>query len=205
VLWGVLLEAKSYRDLRGVDSLRAALARPDITPVNAKQLSRAWFEAVSDQLPSAATTAKAMETAESLADLKAVLRARVAAPLDQIARQAALAGATQAGALVAVVPSPVLDGVFTGLRGLWLVRHIANVYGLRPGISVTLSLLRRVALTAAGVSGAELLAQSTADALHEVPVIKHLARAGAGTGVAAFRLYRLGIITSKACSPLADD
>jgi uncharacterized membrane protein YcjF (UPF0283 family) len=111
-----------------------------------------------------------METADSVTDLKGILRARVVAPLDRIARQTSLTRATQAGALVAVLPSSALDGIFIGLRGLWLLRQIAELYGLRPGISVTLLLLRRIALTAAGVAGAELLAQSSADALHEVPV-----------------------------------
>jgi putative membrane protein len=206
VLRGAVLEAQSYRALRRVDSLRRALADPETGLTTAKRLSRVWVDAVAERLASPDAALKAIEAAGDAADLRAILHARVDAALDRVARQAALGAATQAGALVAVVPSPALDGVFTGLRGLALVRQIAQIYGLRPGITVTLSLLRRVALTAASVSGAELLAASAADAvLHDVPVIKHLVRAATGTGVAASRLYRLGLIAARACSPLAQD
>lgn len=206
VLRGLLMEVKAYRVLRRVDVLRINLARSDLSLADAKRLCRSWLMVVADRLPNAEGALKTLEATESVAELKAILRSRAIAPLDQVARQISRIGAMQGGALVAVVPSPALDGVFSGLRGLALVRQVAQLYGLRPGIAVTLSLFRRVAWTAAGVSGVDLLAQSAADHfLHGLPIFKHLAGAVPGTSIAALRLYRLGIITSKACSPLEDD
>ena len=90
-----------------------------------------------------------------------------------------------------------------GLRGLVLVRQIAQLYGVRPGVAATLILLRRVAWTAAGVSGMELLSQTLADhALKELPIVKRLVGAVPGSGLAAIRLYRLADMTAEACSPL---
>ena len=91
------------------------------------------------------------------------------------------------------------------MRGVALIRQVARIYGLRPGLAVTVGLLRRVAWTVASVSGTELLSRAVADqVLERLPVIKHLAGAIPGTSVAEIRLYRLAGITAAACSPLPD-
>lgn len=205
VLTGVLIETRSYRRLRQVDTLRAALARPDLPLAEAQALCRAWLNTVASRLSDPEAARRALQAASTLAETRAVLRARVLAPLEQAARQAARHAAMQGGAVVAIVPSPALDGVFTGLRGLALVRQVARLYGLRPGLATSLALLRRLAWTAASVSGLDLLTQSvTNHALDKLPVVKHIANAVPATATAARRLYSLGLVTAKACSPLDD-
>jgi putative membrane protein len=67
-----------------------------------------------------------------------------------------------------------------------------------------LALLRRVAWTAAGVSGFALLSQTlAAHTLHKLPLLRDLAGALPETSLAAMRLYRLAAITAEACSPIA--
>ncbi|WP_369923389.1 DUF697 domain-containing protein [Roseomonas sp. FDAARGOS_362] len=73
------------------------------------------------------------------------------------------AGALEGGVMVAISPSPALDGVLAGLRGLSLVRQVAQIHGLRPNLAVTVALLRRAVWTAAGVSGADLVAQAVSE------------------------------------------
>ena len=202
---GVLMELRTYAALRRIDGIRAALARPDVPLADAKRLCGSWLDVVGPRLPNPAAVRSSVMAASDLTELRVVLRSRVLAPLDQAARQVAHIGAAQGAAAVAIVPSPALDGLFAGLRGLSLIRQVAQIYGLRPGLAVTLSLFRRVSWTAASVMGTDLLAQAAVErVLHGLPVIKHLAAAVPGTSIAAFRLYRLGIITAKACSPLAE-
>jgi putative membrane protein len=91
------------------------------------------------------------------------------------------------------------------MRALLLVRQVAEIYGIRPGLLVTLGLLRRVAWTAAGVSGFGLLSQTLAEhTLHKLPLVKHLTGAPPETSLAALRLYRLATITAEACSPAGE-
>jgi putative membrane protein len=107
--------------------------------------------------------------------------------------------------IVAVSPSPALDGVLAGLRGLSLLRQVATLHGMRPGGAVTLALLRRLAWTAAGTSGLDLLGQTLADgALAHVPVLRQLATVLPGSGLMALRLRRLAEVTAQACCPFDD-
>jgi len=119
--------------------------------------------------------------------------------VQSIGRRAAVEGAT----LVAICPHPAWDGLIAGGRGLLVIRHVAALYGLRPGLAVTLALLRRVAWTA-GTTGVSLVSQGLADhALTSMPVLKHVAGALPGTGVVAVRLYRFASVTAETCSPVA--
>ena len=105
--------------------------------------------------------------------------------------------------VVAISPSPALDGVLAGLRGLLLLRQVAAIHGMRPGGAVMLVLLRRLAWTAAGISAMDLLGQDLADsALSHVPVLRQLAAALPGSSLTALRLRRLADAAAQACSPL---
>ena len=140
----------------------------------------------------------------SLPRLRAVLRRQVAGPLRQASRVAGQRAALEGGVMVAISPSPALDGVLAGLRGLSLVRQVAQIHGLRPNLAVTVALLRRAVWTAAGVSGADLVAQAVSEqVLGRIPVLQHIAAAVPGSSVTALRLSRLAHVTAEACCPLA--
>jgi putative membrane protein len=202
---GCWAELRSYLALRQVDELRTALDDTAISPTRAKEMCETWLGAVVSQLPEPNLTREAFEKAATVAEVKAVLRGRVLGPLREIARRAGQRAAIQAGAAVAITPSPALDGLFAGVRAVLVIRQIARIYGLRPGLVVTFGLLHRVAWMVASVSGVELVARTATDhVLEKVPVISHLAGAVPGVGVAAFRLYRLADITAEACSPLPE-
>ena len=84
-----------------------------------------------------------------------------------------------------------------------MIREVARLFGLRPGWAVTLMLLRKVAWTAAGISGLDLLSQSLTDqVLSGLPFVKHIAQSVPGGGVAALRLYRLATIAATTCCPV---
>lgn len=203
VMLGVAIaaESRAWRGLARVDHLRAALGGPSLPEMRAA--ARAWVASLRPGLADAPAILAEIERAESPAALHALLRARISAPLamaaGRIGRQAALEGA----ALVAILPHPALDGIFAGLRGLRVIRQVAALYGLRPGTLMGLSLARRVAWTAAGTAGMDMLAHTMLDqVVTSVPGIRHVAAAIPGAGVAAVRLYRLAHITGAACDPL---
>ena len=80
---------------------------------------------------------------------------------------------------------------------------MAAIHGMRLGATVTLALLRRVAWTAAGASGLDLLGRAAVDgALAHLPGVRQLAAALPGAGVTALCLRRLADVTALACSPL---
>lgn len=205
ISYAALLEIGSYRSLGTVEQLRATLAAADTTVTVARREGRAWLNQVRGSVPDPVTVERMVEAAASVAELRAVLRAQVADHLrdaaSAIGRRAAVEGAT----IVAICPHPAWDGVIAGARALFVIRRVAALYGLRPGLSVMLALLRRVAWTAAGTSGLALVSQGLADhALANLPVIKHVAGALPETGAVAVRLYRLARVTAEACSPLAN-
>jgi putative membrane protein len=200
---GAWHELRAYRRLRRVDALRTLLHGKDSPLEPAKALCRPWLDALVRQGSLMGTVLPAMEAASSMPHLRAVLRQQAEAPLRQGARQIGRTMALQGGLLTALCPSPALDGVLALLKGLQLVRAVARLYGLRPGPAMTLVLLRRLAWTAAGASGVDLLSQSVAEGLlHNTPVLRQVAASLPGSGAVAIRLYRLADVTATACSPL---
>jgi putative membrane protein len=205
IAYAVWVESKAYRLLQHVDVLRAQLRRDDIAAAELRRSSQLWLRALAGRLFDPAEVQSALDQAQDADAIRQIIRDRVLPELRQAARQTGLRAAVQGGALVAISPSAALDGVFVGLRGLAVIREVAQIYGLRPGPVVTVALLRRVVLTAAAVTGTELLSRTLADAmLEKTPVLKHLAGALPGTSLATIRLYRLACVTAEACSPVPE-
>lgn len=203
LLWGVQMEVSAYRRLTRVDALRAMLARPGVPLEAARSAARAWLATVPAALPDPAGTSAALERCISVEELAAILRNGALDPLRAQARRLGRDAAIQGGLLVAITPSPALDGLIAGLRSLRLVRQVASLYGLRPGPSVTLALLRRAAWTAVTVTGLDLAARSVVEQfVNATPGIKHVVEAVPGVGQTARRLYRLAAVAAEACSPL---
>ena len=132
----------------------------------------------------------------------ALLRTHVAAGLQQRADALGRTAAMQVFAATAAVPSPALDALVVAWRGVRLVRQIAELHGLRPGLLGTLALLRRTAMAAATVAAADMALDAAARAVLSNPLLAHLAGDVAGAGVAARRMVVLARAVCAACSPL---
>ena len=180
--------------LRRVDRLHAALA----DPTRARAAALAWLAS----LPDGAAVDEAVRVTNDPDAILALLRSGPVASLrarsDQLGRTAALQVFTAAAA----VPSPALDGLLVGWRGVRLVRQIAELHGMRPGLFGTLALLRRVAFAAAGVVATDLAADVVTRGLLSNPILERLASDVAGAGVAARRMIVLARATAAACSPI---
>jgi putative membrane protein len=193
---GVWRELSGLMALRAVDRIRAGLESGE--PRRIAAAARAWL----DELPDGAGLAPAVGALNDPDAVLALLRTRVAAELQQRADALGRGAAMQVFALTAAMPSPALDALVVGWRGVRLVRQIAELNGLRPGLFGTLALLRRTALSAAGVAAADVAINSATRAVLSNPLLQHLAGDVAGAGVAARRMVVLARAAAAACSPM---
>ena len=197
-----LLAAAIWREIRGlfalgrVDRLRLALSSGEAGRIHAA--ARRWAAS----LPEAETLVPAIDAANDPDAILALLRAGPAATLrarsDALGRTAAF----QMAAGIAATPAPALAVLLVAWRGLRLVRQVAALHGMRPGLLGTLGLLRRSMLAAGLVAGSEAAINAAAHALLSNPLLTHALGEMAGAGVAARRMVLLARATSVACSPL---
>lgn len=206
ILWGLLLELRSYRRLARVDRIRALLRQPGCPVEEARRACAQWLDTVAAHLPDPLGTRGALDACRSTDEVRAMMRHQPLEILRAKAKAVGTRAGLQAGFLVAITPSPALDGLVAGLRSLSLIRQVAALYGLRPGLSVTVGLMRRAAWTAAAVYGVNVAASVAAtNLLSEVPVLRHVATSIPGAGLTATRLYWLSQAVAEACAPLEAD
>ena len=193
---GVWRELSGLFALRTVDRIRAGLdsGEPGLTV----RAARDWLE----ELPDGAALLPALRGLNDPDAVLALLRNKVVTGLQQRADALGRTAAIQVFAATAAVPSPALDALLVAWRGSRLVRQIAELHGLRPGLLGTLALLRRTAMAAATVAAADMAIDAAARAVLSNPLLQHLAGDVAGAGVAARRMVVLARATSVACCPL---
>jgi len=125
----------------------------------------------------------------------------VLAPLDKRAYQLVRTGARDIGALTALSPLGLLDGLIVLGRTLAMLRAIARLYGIRPGTVATLTLLRRTLRNVVAAGVAELVSDAAVETLGASLLSFVSSRAGQGVvnGVLA---ARLGLSAMQLCRPL---
>lgn len=202
IVFGLGWEVRAWRKLRHVDELKNALSRKDVPVEELRAEVLRWLGDVRGSLRDAGGTTNAICAAESNEDIADILKKRVTKPMKDAALRAGTHAAAEASALVAMIPSPAAEGGIVGIRSLMLVRQIARIYGIRPGVLATVMLLRRIAWTVAAVAGTDLLARGVLETtLHKLPYVKDVMSSFPEVSLTAFRLYRLAAATAAACSP----
>jgi putative membrane protein len=195
---GFYRELSALSALRGVDRLRAQLAGTD--PVKRARAAREWLR----ELPEGPALLPAVDAINDPDAILALLRAGPAAALRAQADALGRAAAIQSVAGIAAMPSPGLAAVFVAWRGVRLIRQVAALHGLRPGLFATLGLLRRTALAAGAVAGVEIATNTAAHAVLSSGLLQHVAGEMAGAGVAARRMLVLARAATVACSPVPE-
>ncbi len=193
---GVWRELRALLALRRVDELRAGFASGDAARVMAA--ARAWCRTV----PGGMAVEPALRTVNDPDAAVALLRAGPAETLQDSVDRLGRAAAVQAVAGIAAIPSPALDVLFVAWRGIRLVRQVAALYGVRPGVLATFGLLRRTAVAATMVGAANMAGNTAARAVLSHPLLAHALGDAAAAGVAARRLIVLARATAAACDPL---
>jgi putative membrane protein len=195
---GFYRELSALAALRGVDRLRAALGGAD--PVQRARAAREWLR----ELPEGPALLPAVDAINDPDAILALLRAGPAASLRVQADALGRAAAIQSVAGIAAMPSPGLAAIFVAWRGLRLIRQVAALHGLRPGLFATLGLLRRTAMAAGAVAGVEIATNTAAHAVLSSGLLQHVAGEMAGAGVAARRMMVLARAATVACSPVPE-
>jgi putative membrane protein len=193
IAWAALRELRGLWSLAAVDRARDAFARGDY--VAARKATLDWAA----RTPAAAPSLGALRGANDLDTLTALLEAGPLAELDRAAAAAGRNAAAQAFAATAVVPSPALDAVFFAWRGVRLVREVAVIHGLRPGIAGTLALLRRAVFDAGTVAVADVAIDAATRAIVTNPLLEKVAGEAGKGAVAARRMLMLARAAGRAC------
>ena len=197
-----LLGAAVAREVRGllrldrVDRLRADLASGDGRRI--ATAARSWVS-------STGQTA-ILPAIDRINDPDAILALLEAGPVREARRDADALGrvaARQMVAALAALPAPGLAVGLVAWRGLRLIRDVAAVYGVRPGLFGTVALLRRTVMSASLVGAAEIATNAAAHAILSNPLLAHALGDVAGAGVAARRMLVLARATATACDPTA--
>jgi putative membrane protein len=197
-----LLFASIARELRGlfglarVDRLRSAFGSGDAKRIHAA--ARTWVATLAE----AEILRPAIDAANDPDAIIALLRAGPMADLRTRSDALGRTAAVQMAAGIAATPAPALAVLLVAWRGVRLVRQVAALHGMRPGLLGTLGLLRRSVLAAGMVAGSEVAINAAAHALLSNPLLTHALGEMAGAGVAARRMILLARSTAAACSPL---
>ena len=194
---GIGRELGGLAALRRVDQLRLDLASGESTRV--LRAARHWL----DLVPRHAAIRPAVEAAETPESVLAVLRAGPARTLREATDALGRTAALQSMAIVAATPSPALDALTVGWCGVRLIRQVAALHGMRPGLLGTLALLQKTAFAAATVAATEMAVNAATHAIIAHPLLRHIAGDVAGAGVAARRMIVLARAAAAACSPLS--
>lgn len=193
---GIWREVAALWALERVDRMRADLLSGEAGRV--MDGARAWAARV----PGGEALGPALRAVNDPDAALALLRAGPGRTLRDGADALGRGAAVQVVAGIAAMPSPALDVALVAWRGVRLVRQVAALYGVRPGVLGTLSLLRRTALSATAVGAVELAGNTLAHGLLSSPWLAKLVGEAAGAGVAARRMLVLGRAAAAACDPV---
>ena len=126
----------------------------------------------------------------------------VLTPLDERA-YAAIARAARGAALgVSVSPLALLDAALIFWRSVRMVREIAEIYGLRPGLAGLVVLMRHLLMSGLYAVGVDILGNVWVEHLGGKLTSFVSTRLAEGV-VAAVRVARLGLLAMEACRPLS--
>ena len=193
---GVWREIRALLALEGVDRMRADLASGEASRI--MEGARAW----AGRVAGGEAVLPALRRVNDPDAALALLRAGPGRALRERAEALGRGAAVQVVAGIAAMPSPSLDVVLVAWRGVRLVRQVAALYGVRPGVLGTLALLRRTALSATAVGVAEIAGNTLAHGLLSSPLLAKALGEAAGAGIAARRMVVLGRAAAAACDPV---
>ncbi|HEX5079712.1 MAG TPA: TIGR01620 family protein [Geminicoccaceae bacterium] len=199
-------EIASLRRLRALGELRTAGAQLLTSQVHGR--ADALLDEVEDVYRDRVEMRAAIErfhghASDALNDGERVrlFAASVLTLLDKRAYGLVKAAARDIGALTALSPLGVLDGLIVLGRTLAMLRGIARIYGVRPGTAATTALLRRTLRNVVAAGVGELVSDAAVETLGASLLSFLSTRAGQGVvnGVLA---ARLGLGAMQLCRPL---
>ncbi len=194
VMTGVARELRALWRLEAVDRLRGRLA----DPATRREAGLDWLATLPDAAPERDALRGINDPDAMLALLRDGPAARLRVQSEALGRRAAF----EVFALTAAMPSPALDAIGVAWRGVRLIRQVAALHGMRPGLFATLALVRRTLGSAGTAAFANVAVDTAARMVLSHPQLAHLAGDAAGATVASRRMIVLGRAAAAACSPM---
>jgi putative membrane protein len=195
--WAAVGEWRSLSQLKNVDDVRRSFLVDDV--IVAREAAASWL----NSLPSLQFDTSGVSNAPDLQTLYGLLETGPLAKLDESTSSIGKETAGQIVVAIAMSPWAGLDGVIVVWRSMRMVRRIAELYGLRPGVLGTVQLLRRVAQDGGTVAVANVaVAAAVAQVSDRNPLLRALAGNAAGSAVAIQRVLRLARAVGDSCRPL---
>lgn len=134
-------------------------------------------------------------------ELLRLFERQVLAPIDRAAYRLVLESGRDIALLTALSPLGLLDGVLVLWRTSILFRTIARLYGMAPGPTMTIALLKGSIRNAALAGLADVVTHAAVEHVGAGLLALLSARAGQGAGNALLHA-RLGIEAIRQCRPL---
>ncbi len=134
-------------------------------------------------------------------ELLRLFERQVLAPVDRQAYRLVLQSSRDIGLLTALSPLGLLDGVLVLWRTSILFRAVARLYGMAPGPTATMALLKGSIRNAALAGLADVVTHAAVESVGAGLLAMMSARAGQGAGNALLHA-RLGIEAIRQCRPL---
>ncbi|MBC8310641.1 MAG: DUF697 domain-containing protein [Phycisphaerales bacterium] len=184
------VEIAGYFSIRRVDRLANAIAGDDL--VYARRLSTKWLHAVGVDNSSIETLKSVQEIRQYINSQLTVLDAKVD---KSIAKESVLIAA-----FVGISPWPMIDGAIVAWRQLRMMRTVATMYGVRPGILGTSLLLRRVLIS---VVLADVSEHATQWIASKVPSMGGLIPAAGQSLTVLVLTSRVGKACKASCRPIS--
>jgi putative membrane protein len=170
-------------------------AAPLLEPIAGRYAERPAFAA-----GVAAYRAKASDALDDRERL-VLFERTVLAPVDRAAYRLVLQGSRDNGLLTALSPLGLLDGLLVLWRTLMMLRAIARLYGMAPGMVSSLALLKRCIRNAALAGLADVVTHAAVEHVGASLLALLSARAGQGAGNALLSA-RLGVEAMRQSRPL---
>ncbi|MCA8928038.1 MAG: DUF697 domain-containing protein [Alphaproteobacteria bacterium] len=199
-------EVLTLSRIRGRSRLRAAVERAEGgTDSAATEAALRQLEALHAARPDLAWALtryrEAREDIPDAADRLALYEQTVVAPLDRAAVAEIRTIARRAAVLTAISHNPVLDAVAVLWLCLSVVRRVAEVQGLRPGLLASGTLFRRTLVALVAAVGMDTIGQFAPEAIAGGLVRGVAKRVGEGA-VNALLTIRVGLAALEACRPM---
>ena len=199
VVVGIWKEVDALLRIRTVDFIRAGLIGETHPLVQVRDGVLQWMNSLDQASAPRGEAVSRMRQAENLEALRSALDAAVLMPLDMRARGVVKRAAAEVFGSAALSPIPAVDAMVFIYRALRLLREVASIYGLRPGVLATWTLARQTLANAALVATTDELSGRLAASFFGSAKVQHWIGELAGAGVAAQRMLRFGTAAMSAC------
>ncbi len=206
--WILASEVIAYVKLRSVERLQKAI-QSDNNPTFTKHLLETYCQRlrrrhdpeINSAIGHFERSEQEMRTAEGkVAPLNVRIERTLLVPLDRRVDRIIQRESVSVGLITGLAPWAVIDAILVLWRNVRMMRNIASVYGVRPGIAGTTRLVRKALFN---VVVADLSQHASDLVTSKVPALGVVAPAAAQGMTSAMLTIRLGLWTQAMCRPTA--